>query len=72
MNATLTHAWVLTQRELLHWARQPIMPVFNLAFSVMLLLMFRVALRWRDGRARRRGWPQTPSGASPTGSGRCR
>lgn len=40
MNATLTHAWVLTQRELLHWARQPIMPVFNLAFSMMLLLMF--------------------------------
>ncbi len=36
----LTHAWVLTRRELAHWARQPLAPIFNLAFSLMLLAMF--------------------------------
>src|SRR5690606_3266787 len=36
----MTHAWVLTRRELLHWLRQPMTPVFNLMFSIMLLLMF--------------------------------
>lgn len=40
MTATLTHARVLTDRELAHWARQPWAPIFNLAFSLMLLAMF--------------------------------
>lgn len=37
---TLTHAAILTRRELAHWARQPLGPIFNLAFSLMLLAMF--------------------------------
>ena len=36
----LTHAWILTRRELAHWVRQPLAPIFNLAFSLMLLAMF--------------------------------
>lgn len=37
---TLTHAGVLTKRQLQQWARQPATPLFGLAFSIMLLLMF--------------------------------
>ncbi|HLT61546.1 MAG TPA: ABC transporter permease [Microlunatus sp.] len=40
----LTNGWVLTQRELLHWVRQPWAPIFNLAFIVLLLIMFGVLL----------------------------
>jgi ABC-2 type transport system permease protein len=40
MIATLTHASVLTRRVLQHWARQPATPIFGLAFSIMLLLIF--------------------------------
>ncbi|MFC7623395.1 ABC transporter permease [Microlunatus sp. GCM10028923] len=36
--------WVLTKRELLHWVRQPWAPIFNLAFIVLLLIMFGVLL----------------------------
>ena len=32
--------WILTQRELTHWVAQPAAPLFNLAFLIMLLLMF--------------------------------
>lgn len=48
MNATRSNSvingWVLTKRELLHWVRQPWAPIFNLAFMVMLLIMFGVLL----------------------------
>lgn len=37
---SITHGWILTRRELLHWAREPWTPIVNLAFSIMLLLMF--------------------------------
>lgn len=37
---TLRAGWILTQRELLHWVRQPAAPLFGLAFLIMLLLMF--------------------------------
>jgi ABC-2 type transport system permease protein len=40
MIATLTHASVLTRRLLQHWARRPATPLFGLAFSIMLLLIF--------------------------------
>lgn len=40
MTATLTQASVLTRRLLQHWARQPATPIFGLAFSIMLLLIF--------------------------------
>ncbi|WP_412103878.1 ABC transporter permease [Streptomyces californicus] len=33
-------SWTMTRRELAHWARQPVAVVVNLAFPVMLLLMF--------------------------------
>ena len=36
----LRNGWILTQRELLHWVRQPALPIFGLLFSIMLLLMF--------------------------------
>ncbi|MEV6302997.1 ABC transporter permease [Actinoplanes sp. NPDC051861] len=38
--STLRAGWIITQRELAHWARQPWGPVFNLLFSIMLLLVF--------------------------------
>ncbi|MFC7529745.1 ABC transporter permease [Actinoplanes sp. GCM10030250] len=37
---TLRAGWILTQRELAHWAREPWGPIFNLLFSIMLLLVF--------------------------------
>lgn len=39
-SSTLRNAWILTQRELMHWVRQPALPIFGLLFSIMLLLMF--------------------------------
>ena len=32
--------WILTQRNLAHWVRQPWAPIFGLMFSIMLLLVF--------------------------------
>jgi ABC-2 type transport system permease protein len=37
---SFTAGLVLTSRELRHWRRQPLTPVFNIMFTVMLLLMF--------------------------------
>lgn len=37
---TLRAGWIITGRDLAHWARQPWGLVFKLAFSLMLLLMF--------------------------------
>ena len=36
----LRHSWVITLRELKHWQREPWTPIFGLAFSIMLLLVF--------------------------------
>ncbi|MFD6204674.1 ABC transporter permease [Streptomyces rubiginosohelvolus] len=36
----LADSWTMTRRELAHWARQPVAVLVNLAFPVMLLLMF--------------------------------
>jgi len=36
----LREGWIITQRDLLHWVRQPAGPIFGLLFSIMLLLMF--------------------------------
>ena len=43
MNA-LREGWIITQRDLIHWVRQPAMLVFGLLFSVMLLLIFGLLL----------------------------
>jgi ABC transporter DrrB family efflux protein len=37
---TLRAGWVITQRDLAHWVRQPWIPLFGLLFSIMLLLVF--------------------------------
>jgi ABC-2 type transport system permease protein len=37
---TLRAGWILTQRDLAHWVRQPWTPIFGLLFSIMLLLVF--------------------------------
>jgi ABC-2 type transport system permease protein len=37
---TLRAGWVITLRDLAHWARQPWTPIFGLLFSIMLLLVF--------------------------------
>jgi ABC-2 type transport system permease protein len=37
---TLRAGWILTQRELAHWVRQPWGPIFSVLFSIMLLLVF--------------------------------
>ncbi|WP_180989762.1 ABC transporter permease [Streptomyces cahuitamycinicus] len=36
----LTDSWTMTRRELARWGRQPVQVAVNLAFPVMLLLMF--------------------------------
>ncbi len=38
--STLRGGWIITQRDLAHWVRQPSTPIFGLLFSVMLLLIF--------------------------------
>ena len=37
---TLRAGWIITQRDLAHWVRQPWTPIFGLLFSIMLLLVF--------------------------------
>jgi ABC-2 type transport system permease protein len=37
---TLRAGWVITQRDLAHWVRQPWAPIVGLLFSIMLLLVF--------------------------------
>jgi ABC-2 type transport system permease protein len=36
----IADGWVLTQRALMHWARQPAQVIVGLLFSVMVMLMF--------------------------------
>jgi ABC-2 type transport system permease protein len=36
----LTDSWIMTRRELAHWARQPVRVLVGLVFPVMMLLMF--------------------------------
>jgi ABC-2 type transport system permease protein len=38
--STLRAGWVITQRDLAHWVRQPWAPIFGLLFTIMLLLIF--------------------------------
>lgn len=38
--STVRNGWILTQRDLAHWIRQPWTPIFSLMFTIMLLLMF--------------------------------
>ncbi len=40
MIATLRQGWIVTQRDLRHWVREPWTPIFGIAFSLMLLLVF--------------------------------
>ena len=40
MIAALRQGWVVTLRDLKHWVREPWTPIFGIAFSVMLLLVF--------------------------------
>ncbi|MEU4690268.1 ABC transporter permease [Actinoplanes sp. NPDC023714] len=37
---TMRPGWILTQRELAHWVREPWGPIFSVLFSIMLLLVF--------------------------------
>ncbi len=36
----LRGGWLITQRDLMHWVRQPAAPIIGIAFIVMLVLMF--------------------------------
>ena len=38
--AALRHGWIVMLRDLRHWVREPWGPIFGIAFSVMLLLVF--------------------------------
>lgn len=40
MITTLRQGWLMTQRDLRHWQREPWAPIFGIAFSLMLLLVF--------------------------------
>ena len=40
MIAALREGWIVTQRDLKHWVREPWTPILGIAFSVMLLLVF--------------------------------
>ena len=39
-SGVLRSGWLITQRDLLHWVRQPAGPIIGIAFIVMLVLMF--------------------------------
>lgn len=39
-NNALRDGWIITQRDLAHWLRDPWTPIFSLVFSLMLLLVF--------------------------------
>ncbi|MFC7492962.1 MULTISPECIES: ABC transporter permease [unclassified Nocardioides] len=36
----LRQGWLMTRRDLMHWQREPWGPIFGIAFSLMLLLVF--------------------------------
>lgn len=38
--SALRYGWIITQRDLLHWVKQPATPIFGLLFSLMLLVIF--------------------------------
>lgn len=38
--SVLQQGWLMTQRDLRHWQREPWAPLFGIAFSLMLLLVF--------------------------------
>lgn len=40
MITTLRQGWLMTQRDLRHWQREPWALIFGIAFSLMLLLVF--------------------------------
>lgn len=40
LTTTARESWLITGRDLLHWRRDPWTPVFGIAFSVMLVLVF--------------------------------
>ncbi len=40
VSTTLRQSWVITLRDLKHWQREPWGPIFNIAFGIMLLLVF--------------------------------
>ncbi|WP_028659123.1 ABC transporter permease [Nocardioides insulae] len=40
LSTAARQTWVITQRDLKYWQREPWAPIFNLAFSIMLLLVF--------------------------------
>lgn len=39
-SSALRHGWVVMLRDLRHWVREPWAPIFGIAFSIMLLLVF--------------------------------
>jgi len=42
MNATsaLRQSWIIMLRDLKHWQREPWTPLFGIAFTIMLVLVF--------------------------------
>ncbi len=40
VTATLRQTWIVTLRDLTHWRREPWGPIFGIAFSIMLVLVF--------------------------------
>lgn len=38
--AAARQSWLITQRDLRHWVREPWTPIFGVAFSIMLVLVF--------------------------------
>ncbi len=40
VGTSVRNGWIITQRDLLHWVRQPAAPIFGVLFQVMLLLTF--------------------------------
>ncbi|GAB3617351.1 ABC transporter permease [Okibacterium endophyticum] len=42
--SALREGWIITQRDLIHWVRQPASLIFGLLFSIMLLLVFGLLL----------------------------
>ena len=38
--STLRQSWIIVQRDLKHWQREPWTPLFGIAFTIMLVLVF--------------------------------
>ena len=59
--STLRQSWIIILRDLKHWQREPWTPLFGIAFSIMLVLVFGYLFGGVDRAAGRRRLPVLPA-----------